>query len=92
MERIIIDLSGVTTREEFWRCIRAGFECPDYFGNNLDALCDVLTEMPGPTELVFVNAKDFREAMPEYYESFDEMLDDIVAGCEGIYVSYEDYE
>lgn len=92
MERLIIDLSGIVDRDGFWGRIRSVIECPDYFGNNLDALCDVLSEMAGPTEIVLVNTKDFREAQPEYFEKFDEMLDDIVAGCDDIYVSFEDYE
>ncbi len=92
MERIIVDLSGIVSREGFWQCIRSVFECPEYFGDNLDAFCDVLSEMAGPTEIVFVNTAEFRKVEPEYFQAFDEMLDDIVAGCEDIYVSFEDYE
>ncbi len=92
MERIIVDLSGITTKESFWMCIRNVFECPEYFGDNLDAFCDVLSELAGPTEIVFVNTSEFKKSEPEYFDAFDEMLADIVAGCEEIYVSFENYE
>lgn len=92
MERIIVDLSGIVTKEGLWQCIRNVFECPDYFGNNLDAFWDVLNETAGPLEIVVVNAAEFKKAEPEYFEAFDALLDDVVAECEGIYVSYEEFE
>ena len=40
---LILDASKMTTREDAWAEIRTVLEIPDYFGNNLDALYDVLT-------------------------------------------------
>lgn len=90
MDRIIIDLTGIDSRVEFWRQVRIAFDCPEYFGDNIDAFRDVLSEIVTPTELVFVNTEVFRNAMPEYFEALDEMLTDMVIESEDIYVSYED--
>ncbi len=40
----VIDLAGVSTKEEFHDRVREGIKTPDYYGNNLDALYDILTE------------------------------------------------
>ena len=43
----ILDGTAMTTREEAWAEIRRVFETPEWFGNNLDALYDILTETSG---------------------------------------------
>ncbi len=46
--------TAMTTREEAWAEIRRVLETPEWFGNNLDALHDILTEMSG--EIRFTHA------------------------------------
>lgn len=41
-----IDLAGAATRKEFHERVRLALSLPDWYGNNLDALHDVLTEQP----------------------------------------------
>lgn len=41
-----VDLAGVTTREEFHERVRQALPVPDWYGNNLDAFHDVLSEQP----------------------------------------------
>lgn len=48
--RFVVDLTGKT---DLYRALRAALPLPDCFGDNLDALHDVLTEFGGAWTLVF---------------------------------------
>lgn len=50
----VIDGSKMTNRQEAYQELKKALEAPDYMGNNLDALYDVLTEMRG--EIVLTHA------------------------------------
>lgn len=49
--QITIDCSTITDRAEFHRVFASRLRLPGYYGNNLDALYDCLTSMPGKTTL-----------------------------------------
>ena len=57
-----IDLYGAESRAEIHKRIRRGLPVPEYYGNNLDALYDVLTEQgePWDIEIVFMNETEER--------------------------------
>lgn len=44
MNKIILDASKFTSKEEFHTIVKEKFDFPDYYGNNLDGLWDLLTE------------------------------------------------
>ncbi|MDD7208802.1 MAG: barstar family protein [Lachnospiraceae bacterium] len=44
MMTVLIDGNKIKTKEDFYKKIRQDLSLPEYFGNNLDALFDVLTE------------------------------------------------
>ena len=45
MKKYLIDLWDISSQEEFHEKIREGLPVPEYYGNNLDALHDVLTSL-----------------------------------------------
>ena len=45
MKKCVIDFFGATDKASVHECIKNGLELPDYYGKNLDALHDCLTEM-----------------------------------------------
>ena len=51
MEEKIIDCSTIHTREDLHRIFRETLSFPDWYGNNLDALHDCLTEISGKVRL-----------------------------------------
>ena len=56
MEKVFyIDLSGVTTSDELQDLLVKELPLPDYYGKNLDALYDVLTENLQEWNIIFYN-------------------------------------
>lgn len=70
----IIDGSVITNRENAYAEIARALEAPEYFGNNLDALYDVLTGMQG--DIRFSHACHMLNALGTY-------------GCKILSVFYE---
>ena len=45
MRKLVIDFAGVTDRASVHERIKNGLELPEYYGSNMDALHDCLSEM-----------------------------------------------
>ena len=52
MEEKIIDCSAIHTKEDLHRIFRDTLSFPDWYGSNLDALHDCLTEISGKVRLL----------------------------------------
>jgi len=52
MEERIIDCSKIQTKEDLHRIFRETLSFPDWYGSNLDALYDCLTELSGKVRLL----------------------------------------
>ena len=52
MEEKIIDCSAIRTKEDLHRIFRETLSFPEWYGNNLDALYDCLTECTGTIRLM----------------------------------------
>lgn len=52
MEEKIIDCSTIRTKEDLHRLFRETLSFPEWYGNNLDALYDCLTECAGTVRLL----------------------------------------
>ncbi len=68
-----IDLSMVTTKEELHEQIRNTLPCPSYYGNNLDALYDVMTSQSEGWEIDFVNVFHMEQVLPRYLGALEEL-------------------
>ncbi|KFF17196.1 barstar family protein [Chryseobacterium sp. JM1] len=56
MKTIYIDFTDIGDYEDFYAQLKEKITLPDYFGDNLDALSDVITgELEMPLHLEFVN-------------------------------------
>ncbi len=56
MEQVYyVDLAGVSTKDEFHKLLAEVLPLPDYYGGNLDALYDVLTEDGEGWNVIFYN-------------------------------------
>lgn len=70
MRKIIIDLDGVRTPEQVHACLAEAMALPDYYGKNLDALCDCLGEIDAPTCIGIYNmdiSNSYMETLAEVF-------------------------
>lgn len=58
----------MTTKEKAHRHLKRRLRLPDYYGGNLDALCDCLGEIGEPTEITLVYAACLRRRLGAYGE------------------------
>ena len=66
MKTFYLDLKGVTTREELHDRIQKELPLPEWYGRNLDALHDILTDEGRDWSLVFYNCEEPDESIGEY--------------------------
>lgn len=76
MRRIILDGRELTSREKLHSVLKEALNLPDYYGNNLDALHDCLTEMP-EVELQLRYAPAMLEQLGAYGESLIALLEQV---------------
>ncbi len=82
-----VDLSGVRDREGLHERLRASMDLPDWYGNNLDALYDILTEEGNFWDLTFTACGEAFRAMPDYMASLVLTLSDACDVMPGLMVS-----
>lgn len=69
MKTIYIDFTDIGDYEDFYAQLKEKITLPDYFGDNLDALSDVITgELEMPLDLEFVNMT------VDQLETFEDLL------------------
>ena len=93
MKEIYIDFANIGDYEDFYTELKSKLELPEYFGDNLDALSDVISgELEMPLHIEFVNMS------VDQLETFEDLLttledaEDEVAGFTFTYYleQYED--
>lgn len=66
MKEVIIDCAGVTEKEALLDLFAKHLYFPEWFGGNMDALYDCLTDLPEPTHVIlrnFAGPNIFREML-----------------------------
>ncbi|MCM1327248.1 MAG: barstar family protein [Bacteroidales bacterium] len=87
-----LNLQGVKTRREFHDRIVRSLPCSLYYGRNLDALYDMLSDPGCPVkELVIRRFEEFAEAEPVYMDSLKKLCGDLKELC-GVLVRFEENE
>ncbi|CRH26304.1 Ribonuclease inhibitor [Chlamydia trachomatis] len=70
MKEVFIDFSQIGDYEEFYEQLKKKLPLPDYFGDNLDGLYDVLTgDVEMPLHIEFVNLS------VDQLETFEDLLE-----------------
>ena len=55
MRTIVLDCARLTERQEAMGYLTEALELPEWWGRNLDALYDCLTDAGGPTQMILQN-------------------------------------
>lgn len=82
-DNLTVDLSKVRTLEDLHAELKEAFEFPDYYGGNLDALHDCLTDIAvtateaDPVTVTFTDYKKARRALGSDYYNFRNVIMDV---------------
>lgn len=66
MKEIIIDCKGITEKDALIKLFAKHLQFPEWFGGNMDALYDCLTDLDEPTHVIlrhYEGPNTFREAL-----------------------------
>jgi RNAse (barnase) inhibitor barstar len=73
--KYVLDGSRVRTKAAMLDALASAMRFPDYFGHNLDALNDVVNDLPaGEHTLVWQSPQTLAKADPANYEQFVDIL------------------
>lgn len=87
MRKITLDIEKMRNLPMLHKYLHTALALPEYYGANLDALYDCLTEISEPTELV-VPKKVADEAYLGWYgQQFLQMLEDAAAANEALQIT-----
>lgn len=74
---IILDANYMESKIDLHKYIERKLNLPDYYGRNLDALNDVLSEFSDELTIKIVNTKNAKKKLGEYWDSFIEVIENI---------------
>lgn len=88
---MIIELDGnkLTTKKTFHDYLKQNISLPDYYGNNLDALWDVLFTFSEKLHIIFYNKTQFLKNLGDYGNSIIELFEDTVKENDNISFEYK---
>lgn len=86
----IIDLEGAGSEEEIQERIMEALPLPDYYGENLDALYDVLTEYGDGWHIIVLNTDDVDDDVRQYVDDMMGVFEDASAVVEDLTVEIQD--
>ena len=86
----IVDLEGVGSEEDVQERLMESLPLPDYYGRNLDALYDVLTEIGDGWHIIIVNSEDVDEEVKPYVDDMIGTIEDASAVALDLTVECED--
>jgi len=88
MKKIILDGSKITSKKILHNMLKTELKLPDYYGENLDALWDVLSEeMEDPLVIIWQDFSVSKKYLGDYAEKVIELFEDAQNEFEGF--SYE---
>lgn len=77
MEKVFyLDLMNVTTAEELQELLVKELPLPEYYGRNLDAFYDVLTENGDDWNIIFYNISGAAEKLGQYFDNIKRVCSD----------------
>ena len=77
MKIVLLDGAEITSKANVHDAFAAALDLPEYYGRNLDALHDVLTEAADEIGIIAVNVDELSENLGKWWESLKRMLADV---------------
>lgn len=89
MEKIILDAEKMRARQKLHQYLQQALQLPDYYGGNLDALYDCLTEAAEPRVLVIASKVQDDAYLGAYGAQLLQVLQDAAEANEKLQVIIE---
>lgn len=87
---IVLDFNNIVNKKELHEYLIDKLSLPDYYGKNLDALYDILTE-PGQEKTIIIRGADaLKEKLGSYGEALFNVMEDATGENELLEIQYED--
>ncbi len=77
MKYVFLDGDKIDSARELHEVFAASLELPDYFGRNMDALHDCLTDIFAPVTVIAVHTPELREHLGRSANAFWRLMDDL---------------
>ena len=88
--RFVLDVSACETAEDLHRALAEGLHFPAWYGGNLDALHDCLTDLSDPVHLTVLHAQALEDTLGAYCRSFQRVLSDSAQENEHFTLTWEE--
>ena len=92
MKFVLLDGKEIRSTAAMHRAFAEALEFPEWYGNNLDALYDMLTERSEEITIALVHTKKLKKALGARWEPFLAMLEDLKGEKPKIHVLIEGEE
>lgn len=89
MEEYFVDLSDVSDRKSLHESLKKSLPLPPWYGSNLDALYDALTDMTDPVIIHFLGWEHLLTDLPAYFGSFRRVLEDAQREVPGLFCFWD---
>lgn len=86
MEIIILNGARMTDRETAHAYLKERLGLPEYYGCNLDALADCLSEFGGNREIMLVNSEEMKESLGFYGDMLIHVFEEL---AEAEYIAFK---
>ena len=77
MKIVLLDGNVISCADDLHRAFSEALGFPEYYGANLDALNDMLSERAGETGVIAVNTAGLKKAMGRKWKPFLRLMDDL---------------
>lgn len=89
MEQIFyIDLMEVNNKDELQELLEDELPLPDYYGRNLDAFNDVLTEYGSEWNIIFYNSKFAEYRLGKYFDALKRLCTEACEEVKGLRIRF----
>ena len=91
MKVVLLDGNRINGIRDVHRAFAEALDFPEWYGNNLDALSDQLTESTEPTGVILVNTDELAEALGWRWEMLLRLLVEVRRARRSFYVTLDPF-
>lgn len=84
MKQITLDCRGIADKDQLHAALAQALAFPDWYGGNLDALYDCLTDLESPVQLQLTGWA----SLPHWKAAFEAVFQDAENDCNEFFVTF----